>query len=131
MAYLLGKDLKIYTVSGNSEALRGLAQSCQINIDIEQIPVSSPTSGRWKEFDVGDVGWSISTNELVMPAFSYPNVTAKWKIRVRTTTGANARYLEGYVHWEKWNFVGNVGSLAKISTVLRGTGELSDVHPSS
>ena len=41
------------------------AKACSINVQAEQIPVSSPTSGEWEESINGRKKWSVSTNQLV------------------------------------------------------------------
>lgn len=41
------------------------AKSCSINVQAEQIPVSSPTSGEWEESINGRKKWSVSTNQLL------------------------------------------------------------------
>ena len=41
------------------------AKSCSINVQAEQIPVSSPTSGEWEEYINGRKKWSVSTNQLL------------------------------------------------------------------
>lgn len=41
------------------------AKACSINVQAEQIPVSSPTSGEWEEYDNGRKKWSVSTNQLM------------------------------------------------------------------
>mgnify|MGYP006908811067 CR=1 FL=1 len=41
------------------------ARSCSVNIQAEQIPISSPMSGAWAAYLNGVKSWSVSTNHLV------------------------------------------------------------------
>ena len=41
------------------------ARSCQITVQAEQLPVSSPTDGAWKSYINGQKSWSVSTNQLL------------------------------------------------------------------
>ena len=41
------------------------AKACSINVQAEQIPVSSPTSGEWEEYRNGRKKWTVNCNHLI------------------------------------------------------------------
>ena len=44
------------------------AKSCDIEVNCDAIPVSSPTSGDWEDSIPGRKSWKVTTNHLVMSA---------------------------------------------------------------
>jgi predicted secreted protein len=60
---LHGKDLKI--TKSDDSTLVALARSCDINVDCDEIEVSSATTGKWRDFISGRLSWSITVNYLV------------------------------------------------------------------
>jgi hypothetical protein len=57
---LHGKNL---IISAGGKVLAG-AKSCEVNVECDDIEVSSALSGSWKEFIAGRKEWSISTSQL-------------------------------------------------------------------
>lgn len=58
---LQGKNL---IISANGQVIAG-AKSCDISVDADTIPVSSPTDGRWEYIIAGMKSWKVSTSHLV------------------------------------------------------------------
>ena len=92
-----GKDLRITTT--NDGVLVALAKSCEINVDCDDIEVSSPYDGMWKDFITGRKEWSVSV------AYGTP--------------------LTGTAIVKKWKVTGNVSDLAKGSFIFKGKGPLT------
>ena len=66
MTVLKGKDL---IIMADGVALAA-AKSCDIEVNCDVIPVSSPTSGEWEDSIPGRKSWKVTTNHLVMSAAS-------------------------------------------------------------
>lgn len=60
---LQGRNILI-TTNGKSPVIAA-SKSCEISIDIDEVEVSSPTSGTWKEWDTKRKEWSVSLSHLV------------------------------------------------------------------
>ena len=58
---LHGKNL---IISANGSVIAG-AKSCDIEVDCDTIPTSSPTDGQWEHRIVGRKSWKVSTSHLV------------------------------------------------------------------
>lgn len=52
-------------IKAGGEAIAA-ARSCQIKVQAEQIPVSSPYTGAWATYRNGRKSWSVSTNHLML-----------------------------------------------------------------
>jgi hypothetical protein len=73
---LLGKNLQILKpVSGGYSPIIAAARSCEINIDGDQLEVSSPNDGKWRNYIAGRNGWSISVGYL-MSVGTFPTEAA-------------------------------------------------------
>lgn len=49
------------------------SKSCTVNVECDDIPVSSPTDGQWEHVIAGRKKWKVTTNHLVMnPSGQYP-----------------------------------------------------------
>lgn len=44
------------------------ARSCEVTITSESIEISTPLSGKYKEYIAGRLGWNVTTNQLVTDA---------------------------------------------------------------
>jgi predicted secreted protein len=58
---LHGKDL---IISANGTVIAG-AKSCDVEVECDTIPTSSPTDGQWEHKIVGRKSWKVSTSHLV------------------------------------------------------------------
>ena len=59
---LQGKNLYVMV---DGVVLAG-AKSCDVQVDCETIPVSSPSDGSWENSIAGRKSWSVTTNHLVL-----------------------------------------------------------------
>lgn len=120
---MLGQDLLICDSSGS--ALIAAARSCEIVTECEMIETASPTSGTARTYIAGRTGWSITVGYLTsapttdLAKLDGEAVTVQVKIR----GGAS---VQGSAFFERCVVTGTVGSLAKGSFVLRGTGPLGE-----
>lgn len=49
------------------------SKSCTVNVECDDIPVSSPTDGQWEHVIAGKKKWKVTTNHLVVnPSGQYP-----------------------------------------------------------
>ena len=62
-----GRDL-IVTANGMAIAA---AKSCELQVSCDDIEISSPTSGQWREFIANRKEWSVTTNHLVVNNHAY------------------------------------------------------------
>lgn len=51
-------------ISANGQVIAG-AKSCDISVDADTIPVSSPTDGQWEHSIVGRKSWKVNTSHLM------------------------------------------------------------------
>lgn len=62
-----GRDL-IVTANGMAIAA---AKSCELQVSCDDIEISSPTSGQWREFIANRKEWAVTTNHLVVINHAY------------------------------------------------------------
>lgn len=62
-----GRDL-IVTANGMAIAA---AKSCELQVSCDDIEISSPTSGQWREFIADRKEWAVTTNHLVVNNHAY------------------------------------------------------------
>lgn len=88
---LKGKDL-IVSADGNVIAA---AKTCTINVEAEDIGISTPRTGKWKACIGGEKSWSVSTNHLLpnpypsrllSRAYTIEGVSAAWGSGMRYAT---------------------------------------------
>lgn len=93
MTVLKGKDL---IIMADGVALAA-AKSCDIEVNCDVIPVSSPTSGDWEDSIQGRKSWKVTTNHLVMSAASMLlKVSQIVTLRMKVADG-DALPFDGYV----------------------------------
>lgn len=93
MTVLKGKDL---IIMADGVALAA-AKSCDIEVNCNAIPVSSPTSGDWEDSIPGRKSWKVTTNHLVMSAASMLlKVSRIVTLRMKVADG-DALPFDGYV----------------------------------
>ena len=64
---LHGRDL---IVTANGVAIAA-AKSCELQVSCDDIEISSPTSGQWREFIADRKEWAVTTNHLVVNNHAY------------------------------------------------------------
>ena len=93
MTVIKGKDL---IIMADGVALAA-AKSCDIEVNCEAIPVSSPTSGDWEDSIPGRKSWKVTTNHLLMSAASMLlKVSQIVTLRMKVADG-DALPFDGYV----------------------------------
>ena len=91
--FIKGKDV-ILKMGGTAIAA---AKSCDIEVNCDAIPVSSPTSGDWEDSIPGRKSWKVTTNHLVMSAASMLlKVSQIVTLRMKVADG-DALPFDGYV----------------------------------
>lgn len=124
---LLGKNLQILKpVSGGYSPIIAAARSCEINIDGDQIEVSSPNDGAWQHFIAGRKGWSISVGYL-LGAGTFPTEAAMVNTTVTVVVYDGTTKMQGSAIVKSWHATGNLSNLATGSFVFLGNGPLSPV----
>ena len=126
MAFL-GKNLQILKpVSGGYSPIIAAARSCEINIDGDQLEVSSPNDGAWQHFIAGRKGWSISVGYL-LGAGTFPAESAMVNTTVTVVVYDGTTKMQGSAIVKSWHATGNLSNLATGSFVFLGNGPLSPV----
>ena len=93
MTVLKGKDL---IIMADGVALAA-AKSCDIEVNCDVIPVSSPIRGDWEDSIPGRKSWKVTTNHLVMSAASMLlKVSQIVTLRMKVADG-DALPFDGYV----------------------------------
>lgn len=127
MAILLGKNLKILTPAndGYSSIIAG-AKSCEISVDGEQIEISSPGDGQWRNYLAERKGWQVSVGYL-LAAGTFPTEAAMVNTTVTLVVSDGTTMMQGQAIVKSWKATGNIGNLANGSFVFLGTGALAPV----
>ena len=124
---LLGKNLQILKpVRGGYSPIIAAARSCEINIDGDQLEVSSPNDGAWQHFIAGRKGWSISVGYL-LGAGTFPSEAAMVNTTVTVVVDDGTTKMQGSAIVKSWHATGNLSNLATGSFVFLGNGPLSPV----
>ena len=119
-----GRDLEITTANGG--VLVALAKSCEINVDCDEIEISSSTSGKWKDFMAGRMEWSISVGYLLTAeGLAADKTKVGTVVNLNMTDGEYGTPLTGTAIVKTWKVTGNVSDLAKGSFLFKGKGPLT------
>lgn len=139
-----GRDL-IVTANGMAIAA---AKSCELQVSCDDIEISSPNSGQWREFIADRKEWSVTTNHLVVNNHGYdctvtafsaahtgagqPNILSSGTVNGRglTTTGLARGLNVWLIDKSSYQQVGNLenfdthgdlsGESARLVTYLEG-----------
>lgn len=123
MAYT-GKDLRILTpITGGYGPIIAAARSCEVNVEGDQIPVSSPDDGQWNHYIAGRKGWSINVGYL-LGAGTFPTEAAMVNTIVTIVVSDGTALMQGQAIVKSWHANGNLGNLATGSFVFLGNGPL-------
>ena len=119
-----GKDLKITTASNG--VLVALAKSCEINIDCDEIEVSSATSGKWKDFIPGRNSWTISVSYIVTAGGLAADILKVGTVvNLKVKDGDTGTPLVGSAIVKTCKVTASRGDIAKGSFSFRGKGPLA------
>lgn len=130
---LNGNNIYIAVGEGTAATIIAGTRSNEIQTNGELIEISSPTSGKWKEYLDGRSEWSFNTNYLVLA-----NNNVKDVLKVNTKVGiyimgyegtANVVILQGEAWIKTCKQTFTRGNLAQGSFAFVGHGELTE--PSS
>lgn len=123
MSYLLGQNLIIANESGN--ALIAAAKSCAIRKEREMIETSSPTSGTYRTYRGGRIGWSISLSNLTVSPGTDLDKVGGSPVTIRVTVNGTT-VNTGMAIFAVCEITATIGNLAKGTFELQGTGPLSN-----
>lgn len=110
---------------GYSPIIAG-AKSCEISVDGEQIEISSPGDGQWRNYLAGRKGWQVSVGYL-LSAGTFPTEAAMVNTTVTVVVSDGTTMMQGQAIVKSWKATGNIGNLANGSFVFLGTGALAPV----
>lgn len=123
MSYLLGHNLIIANESGN--ALIAAAKSCTIRKEMEIIETSSPTSGTYRTYRGGRLGWSISLSNLTVSPGTDLDKVGGSPVTIRVNVNGNT-VKTGSALFAVCEITATIGNLVKGTFELQGTGPLSN-----
>lgn len=119
-----GKDLKITKSDGST--LVALARSCDINVDSEEIEVSSADTGKWKDSISGRLSWSITVNYLVTAGGLASDVLkVGTTVGIKVADGETGTPLTGKARVKSCKVTATKGSLSQGSFQFTGKGALT------
>ena len=127
---------------GNSHATTlavGCSTACEIEIDCDALPVSSPDSARSNDYLAGRIGWRISLDKLLLLQDFYDGELVGNKLTVQFAFSINSRdgippderfaahYYEGTALVTRWICLGKNGDFASGSFEFLGCGDLTPI----
>jgi len=121
---LHGKDLKI--TKSDDSTLVALARSCDINVDCDEIEVSSATTGKWRDFISGRLSWSITVNYLVTAGGVASDVLkVGTTVGIKVADGSTGTPMTGTAIIKSCKVTATKGSLSQGSFQFTGKGALT------
>ena len=121
---LQGRDLWILDSSSN--ALVAMSKSCEIDVEGDEIEVSSATAADWREYIAGRKNWQVTVNFLVTAGNLATDIgKVGTKVTLKMKDGSTGTALTGSAIVRTARFTGTVGNLAQGTFQFRGTGSLS------
>ena len=124
MAILHGKDLMILDSSSN--ALVAMSKSCEIDVEGDEIEVTSATAADWREYIAGRKNWQVTVNYLVTAGNLATDIgKVGTTVTLKMKDGTSGTPLTGSAIVRTARFTGTVGNLAQGTFQFRGTGSLS------
>lgn len=120
---LHGKDLKI--TKSNGSTLVALARSCDINVDCDEIEVSSATTGKWKDSISGRLSWGITVNYLVTAGgVASDLLKVGTTVGIKVADGETGTPMTGTARVKSCKVTATKGSLSQGSFQFTGKGPL-------
>lgn len=98
----------------------------EIQTEVEEIEVSSPTSGQWKEHVTGRKGWHVTTNYLLMADSALRDalsIGTQYTLVVRNRAGSVT--MSGTATLRSCKITAQKGSLMQGTFTFTGNGALS------
>jgi len=118
MAIIHGRHL-IVKQNGTPIAVQ---KSCDINVQCESNPVSSPTQGQWANYIAGRKSWSMTCNTLVTSIKSNVDMVGQ---TVAISCGVDDDTVSGTALVTGWKATGTIGNLAQAVATFLGSGPLT------
>lgn len=120
----------------NSATIIAGTRSNEVRVTCDNIEVSSPTSGQWREYLAGRSGWTVSTGFLVGEASRIKDLLKVRKhyllIFSSRIGGTTSAHLKGWAILTECQTTATIGNLVQGSFRFVGTGPLVDPYdPSS
>lgn len=123
---LHGKDLRIVVNDNGESVIVAGVKSCSIDVECDEIEISSSTSSKWKEYMSGRMSWQINLSFLVMTGTTAADVLKEGTtVSVKVKDGGTGSQLTGTAFFKTYHVEGTTGNLSQGTFVLRGTGALS------
>ena len=124
MAILHGKDLMILDSSSN--ALVAMSKSCEIDIEADEIEVSSATAADWRTFIAGRKSWQVTVNFLVTAGNMSTDIAkVGTTVTLKMKDGTSGTALTGSAIVRTYRITGTVGNLAQGTFQFRGVSSLA------
>ena len=112
----------------NGTAIAGTVVN-KIKTDCDKVEKSSPTQGKWKDYDAGRCGWLVDTDFLVLSQAGVTvalNVGTKYTLTVCDNTTTGTVRLTGTAMMTDCDIQISVGHIVKGIFRFLGCGELSE-----
>ena len=123
-----GNDILIKQVVNGNEQFLAASNSCDIELNCDMKPVSSPSSGEYMDYKAGRKTWVVRLNYLVdttgTALLSQKNIGNKYYLRMYVRNNSSIDKLEGYAFLQQAHVTATRGNLLTGSWVFQGTGNL-------
>lgn len=103
------------------------AKSCDININADDIEISTASSSKWREFIAGRIDWTATCNHLLLSTstlISKVNMTGK-KVTISVGIRGTNDVISGSAIIRSWRTTGTVGNICQGAFGFRGSGPLT------
>lgn len=123
-----GNDILIKQVVNGNEHFIAASNSCDIELNCDMKPVSSPSSGEYMDYKAGRKTWVVRLNYLVdttgYALLNQKNIGNKYYLRMYVRNNPSIDKLEGYAFLQQAHVTATRGNLLTGSWVFQGTGNL-------
>lgn len=138
---ITGDKLMLFVTNGSDVDPVAFGTSCGVQLSADTIDTSSKMSGDWKEFLVGQLGYTVSCESLLSKTTGHVSFkTLKALMAARTPipfimgkavkTGDDftkgEEFVKGYAIITELSMTAENGSICSSSISMQGTGELED-----
>lgn len=128
MAMIKGNDILIKQVVNGQEQSIAASNSCDIELNCDMKPVSSPSSGEYMDYKAGRKTWVVRLNYLVpttgIALLNQKNIGNKYYLRMYVRNNSSIDKLEGYAYLQQAHVTATRGNLLTGSWIFQGTGSL-------
>lgn len=111
---------------GNAYTAFAAAKSCEIEVDCDELEVSSPDSGQWRTYLAGRLSWRVTVNGLVADIINDKLLMAGTEVDLEIKNiGSTNDSLTGKALCKNPRLTATKGNLAQFSMSFIGNGALS------